>query len=33
MLWLAIEALLAGSLLVGIVWWTMPKKDKNNKSD
>jgi hypothetical protein len=24
--WLVFEALLAGSILVGIIWWTIPKK-------
>lgn len=28
MIWLLIEALVAGLILVGIVWWTIPKKNK-----
>jgi hypothetical protein len=29
--WLVFEALLAGGILVGIIWWTMPKRKKEDK--
>jgi hypothetical protein len=28
LIWLLIEAGVAASLLIGIVWWTLPKKPK-----
>lgn len=31
--WLVMEALLAGCILVGIIWWTMPKKKGDDKDD
>lgn len=31
MIWLLVEALIAGLILIGIVWWTIPKKEKHSR--
>jgi hypothetical protein len=30
MIWLILECVLALLLFVGIVWWTLPRKDKSD---
>lgn len=32
MVWLILEAILAGAILTGIIWWTIPKR-KRKKND